>query len=270
MIYVVLFLHTSLELVFHAVVHQTTPMWLIPLLLAIGGQVCIAFDNNIVEGLDLSAASPFQSLREPTWVTNTSDGAALFISDSNGLFVGLSVEADTVVHFKDYACFVARTAEYGKEVYCESGSSDGPIVLKDVWPGGDSINAEPPRLFNFNDTWLIWVAESPDEGEELWGWTGTGAAHLVFGDTRPGTSDANFDSDFVSVDGELLCWAGSTTDLILSEVLCWSGAPGLTGPDHVFDLVPGSSSSQPNSLTVAGPPGNRSLCFGAEIDSAIG
>lgn len=239
---------------------------------AFGALACHqAYATSFVAGVDLRLEAPFSQVRSPTGPANTSDGTAILVADANGILSGLYIDGKTVTVFQDKACFVTSSATFGKEMHCETADSGGPFVIKDIWGGTPgSIRSTDPQVANFNDTWLVWIADSLNEGEEMWAWDGSSDPFLLFGNSRAGTSDADFSSAFVPVDDELLCWGGSTATRSDVELLCWTGARGLYGPEHVFDLAPGTGSSNPEALVVAGPAGNRSLCYGSNLDSQLG
>jgi len=146
---------------------------------------------NLVAGIDLSTSKPFASIRVPSGNVNAS--IPLQLVDANGVLAGMDINDEEIVQYADMVCFVASSHMYGKEVYCQSPTSNGPFVVKDVKPGGDGITGVP-HLFNFNNTWLMWVGTSTEEGREVWGWNGNDEAHLLFGDMKSGPSN----SDFVS------------------------------------------------------------------------
>ena len=74
----------------------------------------------------------------------------------------------------------------------------------------------------------------------------------------------------MQVDSDFVCWSGSSPRVGGNELLCWNGTTGLTSPNFVYDINPGSRDSHAAPLAVMGPVGNRSVCMSAETNRDIG
>jgi len=82
--------------------------------------------------------------------------------------------------------FAASDETYGWELWKTDGTTAGTALVKDINPGGTSINSSQPRGFTLFNGALYFSAYTADHGDELWKTDGTPAGTALVADVEPG------------------------------------------------------------------------------------
>ena len=116
--------------------------------------------------------------------------------------------------------FVARSVEYGHELWKTDGTTAGTVLVRDILQGGDG--SEINYLTNVNGT-LFFIAKDGAHGQELWKSDGTSFGTVVVRDIHPGAEStglgglANFNERlFFQVFNDVLgyrLWTSDGTEL---------------------------------------------------------
>nr|WP_246356881.1 ELWxxDGT repeat protein [Pyxidicoccus fallax] len=85
----------------------------------------------------------------------------------------------------DEACFLGRTAQHGRELWCSDGTEAGTRLVKDILPGsGDGMEFAPP--LGLEEGLVFFRASDGVHGSEPWVSDGTAAGTRMVGDIAPG------------------------------------------------------------------------------------
>jgi ELWxxDGT repeat protein len=96
--------------------------------------------------------------------------------------------------------FTATSADAGYELWRTDGTSDGTILVKDIFPGTNG--SIPGGLIATSDT-LFFVANDGLNGYELWRSDGTNAGTSLVKDTNPGPGNSQI-SKLVNLNGQVV------------------------------------------------------------------
>lgn len=156
--------------------------------------------------------------------------------------------------------FVGYEPSTGRELWKSDGTPEGTVRLSDIWPGpGDSIGSPgAPMLFNVGGT-VLFAANHPATGRELWRWDEVGGVALVK-DAVPGTG-----SSIAAIVDFLLpsyAWAVAGGNLYFASnagldqsggiMELWKSDGTADGTMLVKDIRPGRSGGFPEQLTAVG------------------
>lgn len=91
----------------------------------------------------------------------------------------------TGVSLQDKVIFNGADAANGYELWISDGTAAGSSLLKDIYPG---INSSTPSDFfkSEDDSYVLFLATTPDEGKELWRTDGTPEGTFLLKDFIPG------------------------------------------------------------------------------------
>ncbi len=153
--------------------------------------------------------------------------------------------------FGDKLIFNAQD-ENGNELWISDGTSEGTHILKDIDTLGSSNPKQFTSLGNIIGDNLVFVASTPETGEELWKTDGTQAGTQMIKDIKPGEQAATINSmktlpTLVSEDYIVFVANDGNTGKEL-----WTTNGTESGTLLVKDIRPDNSSSSPKDLTVMG------------------
>ncbi|MFN3242974.1 MAG: ELWxxDGT repeat protein [Planctomycetota bacterium] len=174
------------------------------------------------------------------WRTDgTAAGTALIADISPGPKGSLPAELTQVS--ATTVAFVANDGIAGAELWRTDGIT--AVQLADIFPGA---NGSAPSNLTRHLSRVYFAATSPTNGRELW--VTDGATTQLFADIQPGVGGSD-PRELVS-DGFLDLWFTADDGPNGNEI--WRSV-GLTGPPiRITNLVPGTGSLEPRSLTPTG------------------
>lgn len=179
------------------------------------------------------------------WVTDGTPGGTMMIKDINPTALSGSSPSN-LVRVGNEIFFYADDGTHGKELWKTDGTPAGTVMVKDIHPGSSGSEVAPPgkakNAVAFNGK-LIFVANEPSYGQELWQSDGTPAGTVLLKDVYPGAV-SSFASYFEVINGRLFFYAN---DGIHGYELWGSNGSG-PGTKMVEDINPGASSSSANSF----------------------
>ncbi|NBC32835.1 MAG: hypothetical protein GVY13_09200 [Alphaproteobacteria bacterium] len=189
-------------------------------------------------------------------------GAELYFSD--GTEDGTTFVADiaegssnslpsTFARLGGEAFFSATDESVGREPFVTDGTNE-PVLLRDIFPNGDSNPAREPgappdmpsSLASLGDE-VLFAATDPDRGRELWKSDGTPTGTVRVTDLAPGTVSSR-PEDFAVLGSQAFFRAFNPATG--SELYGSDGTEA--GTSLVTDLIVGPDSGFPEVLTVAG------------------
>lgn len=121
------------------------------------------------------------------------------LKDINPCASNLPSEPKDIVAINEIIYFTASTPTTGREVWRSDGTAAGTILLKDIYPGVETGQAE--GLTSMGGM-LYFSAFDPDHGKELWASNGTSAGTKRVKDIIPGMG-SSIPSELTSVGGTL-------------------------------------------------------------------
>lgn len=186
----------------------------------------------------IAGLSPFVGFGREPWVTDGTEAGTRFLAD---LSTGASDPADFTAH-DGFVYFSADADGVGRELFRTDGTPLGTELVVDVNPGpGDS---DPTDLVSYDGS-LFFVAND----------TGTASPDVWRTDGTPGGSTLVLDPSSVNLPEQLVVFDGA---LFLAGRISGAGTEivrsfGDAATTATFvDLQPGSGSSLPDELVVAG------------------
>lgn len=138
--------------------------------------------------------------------------------------------------------FSATDAAHGYEIWKSDGTAAGTVLLKDIYPGGNSSNADNLTIVNGT---LYFTAADATHGTELYKSDGTSAGTLLVKDIYPGVAGSN-PQGLTNVNGTLYF---SATDAAHGTEL-WKSDGTAAGTVLVQEFDPGAGSGTPGNITV--------------------
>ncbi|MFP2927253.1 ELWxxDGT repeat protein [Pyxidicoccus sp. 3LG] len=184
---------------------------------------------------------------------------------------------------QDALYFIADDGLHGEELWRSDGTAAGTVLVKDIQPGPES--GAPLSVITRVGGQLVFAAKDALHGLELWRTDGTEAGTGLLVDLMPGPANGSSatEGDFVQLlgveDRGLVLFSG--VDAAGGAEL-WQTDGTVAGTFRRIDVVPGPSSSDPNSLArvgdrlffMAGDTANgrepRFAAFPADLGSALG
>ena len=171
-------------------------------------------------------------------------------SDSVGNFL---------VFMNDMIYFVANDGVHGNELWTSDGTTEGTVMVKDIYPGTNYSSSSPSYLTVMNGT-LFFRAYTSANGSELWKSDGTDEGTVMVKDINAGTSSSSPSYlANVNVNGNETLFFSATTSANGSEL--WKSDGTDEGTVMVKDINAGTSSSSPSYLVNVN--GNETLFFQA-------
>jgi ELWxxDGT repeat protein len=154
--------------------------------------------------------------------------------------------------------FVGYESSTGRELWTSDGTPDGTVRLSDIWAGPSSSigTASVPLLFNVGGT-VLFAAENPATGRELWKWDSVGGIAIV-NDVVPGSGSSippfsSLAAGGWTVAGGTLYFASNAGFGSSSGVMeLWKSDGTAAGTVLVKDIQPGSGGGFPEQLTAVG------------------
>jgi ELWxxDGT repeat protein len=193
----------------------------------------------------------------------SSEASGVEFWKSDGTAAGTMVLKDinpgsnsSINHFANYSGYVNGTLFFtaddgtnGLELWKSDGTSEGTVMVKDIYPG--EYGSIPSNLTNFNGT-LFFIASDAAHGAELWKSDGTSAGTMMVKDIRPGYGTPfrpvypfSYSGGLTDINGTLFFYAQGDS----SGYELWKSDGTSTGTVLVKDINPGYDSSHPNGFT---------------------
>ena len=173
------------------------------------------------------------------YITDGTAGGTVLVKD---IFPGTtsSAPSDFTV-LNGFLYFSAITAAEGRELWRTDGTGAGTTLVKDIVPGANSSNTEGNYHLTSSGTYLLFAANTPASGVELWKSDGTGAGTVLLKDINIGNSgaDSSNPQHFYPLSGMFLFTA---TDATQGEEL-WKTDGTSGGTVLVKDINPGTGSA---------------------------
>jgi ELWxxDGT repeat protein len=144
----------------------------------------------------------------------------------------------TGVSLQNKVIFKGADAANGYELWVSDGTSLGTYLLKDINPGANSSN--PESFFKSeDDSYVLFLATTPNEGKELWRTDGTPEGTILLKDSYPGVQNSS-NVDFSFTKGNKVFY-GATDPVYGTEV---NVSDGTVAGTHVLkDIAPGSGAN---------------------------
>ena len=176
------------------------------------------------------------------WKTDGTNVGTLLVKDINVTASGSSSTPNYFYVWDNKLFFTADDGTIGRELYVTLGSGVTTILVKDVFPGISdlldisNISSNQPYFAGTTNA-LIFVANSPIYGQEMWKTDGTSAGTTLLQDlnTNPGSAYAH---DEIAFNGKIYFAAASA---YYGEEL-WSTDLTTGNTSMVIDIYPGASS----------------------------
>ncbi|HQQ00909.1 MAG TPA: hypothetical protein PLY86_20845 [bacterium] len=185
------------------------------------------------------------------FISDGTDGGTRLVKDISpvGMDYAYTYEGDdsgpdllTVVNGILY--FVTDNGTEGLELWRSDGTTEGTVMVKDIWPGDGS---SAPSFLTASSTGILYFAAShPDSGRELWKSDGTSDGTVLVKDIIPGEGSSL--PDFMTAYGNDGLLFFSADDRIAGREL-WITDGSAEGTGLVGDIYPGAGSSDPLYLT---------------------
>lgn len=210
--------------------------------------------------------SAADSRGEELWKSDGTTVGTLFVKDINSTGSGQSSSPQNLYVWNNKLYFTANDGVSGRELWVTEGTGVTTSQVKDIFPGISDIldisNNSTNRPFFAGSTGkLIFTANSPIYGQEMWGTDGTeaGTQILVDANTLPGYAYAH---DEIAFNGKIYFSAASayygqelwSTDLTSGNTQMvkdiWPGASsGLATDYSYFTIFKGKLYFQARTLT---------------------
>ncbi len=158
--------------------------------------------------------------------------------------------------YKDRFYFTAQDDTHGQELWQSDGSSNGTIMLKDIYPGAAQGCYECSRWMAELDGLLYFPAYNNLHGNGLWRTDGTPSGTLFALVSSVGEDSYGFRS-LVTQNGALYFFAGN--DSVGEELFTSDGTQA--GTRMVKDINPGEDSSSSWKVTIIYPDSLNRLYF---------
>jgi uncharacterized repeat protein (TIGR02543 family) len=176
------------------------------------------------------------------WKTDGTNVGTLFVKDINTVGSGTSSNPKNMYVWNGKLYFTADDGVLGRELYSTSGTGVTTQLVKDIFPGISDIldisnNSTNAPYFAGSTNALIFTANSPIYGQEMWYTDGTDAGTQVLQDldTRPGYANTH---DGIAFNGKIYFSAASA---YFGQEL-WSTDLTTGNTKQVIDIYPGASS----------------------------
>jgi ELWxxDGT repeat protein len=176
------------------------------------------------------------------------NGAELYVTDGTAAGTTLvkdinagmaSSDPGSMIVFKNSLYFSAFTATQGREIWKSDGTSAGTAILKDIVPGSGSSNGSDDSFHLFpTSTFILFAAQTPGSGVELWKSDGTTSGTNLLLDIYAGADSSN-PREFYLLNSTVLFFA---TDATHGEEL-WKTDGSAGGTVLLKDINPGAGSS---------------------------
>ena len=152
-------------------------------------------------------------------------------ADDNGL------SSTSFINFQGNLFFAAQDGEHGKELWKSNGTTEGTIMVKDIYPALNNFtrSSNPGNFFVADGVFFFFATDST--GRKIWKSDGTAEGTQPFQDLKAG-------SGFVNANGTIFFSAND--DEHGTELWKTDGSP--EGTIMVYDLIPGSRSASPTIL----------------------
>jgi ELWxxDGT repeat protein len=153
---------------------------------------------------------------------------------------GYSTGMNYLINSNNNLFFRATDGSSGDELWKTDGTSNGTILVKDIYPG--TIGSSPDFLCDVNGT-VFFSAYSSATGTELWKSDGTAVGTVLVKDINSG-STSSIPQFLTNVNGTLFFFAN---DGVSGREL-WRSDGTSVGTVLVKDINPGSTTSEPVGL----------------------
>lgn len=140
--------------------------------------------------------------------------------------------------------FTAHDGWLGRELWKSDGTTNGTVLVKDVWPGA---NSSQPESLTAVGSRLFFTADDGVHGRELWTSDGTSAGTFLLKDFAPGAADGMLGP--LQRVGDQVFFAA---DDGISGLELWKSDGTAAGTVRVKDLFPGPRGSKPTNLQAVG------------------
>ncbi|MFM1926791.1 MAG: hypothetical protein RLZ06_367, partial [Actinomycetota bacterium] len=187
------------------------------------------------------------------WKTDGSTVGTLIVKDINLTSSGASSTPSYLYGWNGKLYFSADDGSIGRELYSTTGTGVTTVLVKDIFPGISDMldvsnNSTNRPFFAGTTSNLIFAANSPIYGQEMWKSDGTTAGTMLLQDlnTNPGSANAH---DGVAFNGKIYFSAASA---YFGQEL-WSTDLTTGNTAMVIDIYPGAASgldSASNTFTI--------------------
>ncbi len=176
------------------------------------------------------------------WKTDGTTVGTLFVKDINTTTSGASSSANNFKVWNGKLFFTADNGVIGRELYVTQGTGVTTTLVKDVFPGISDIldvsnfSTNQPYFAETTNS-LVFTANSPIYGQEMWSTNGTEAGTQLLQDLNalPGSANAH---DAIAFNGKIYFSAASA---YFGQEL-WSTDLTTGNTVQVIDIYPGASS----------------------------
>jgi ELWxxDGT repeat protein len=151
------------------------------------------------------------------------------------------------VVFNDSIIFSANTSEHGQELWKSDGTTEGTVMIKDIYPGDNGsfpYSSSPNYIINTGDIFYF-VANSADNGEELWKSDGTTEGTVMVKDVYPGYESGVYYLLSGGVIGDKFYFPANDN---ISGYELWQTDGTTANTTMVADIYTGSEGSHPSSF----------------------
>lgn len=142
----------------------------------------------------------------------------------------------TGISLQNKVIFKGADAANGYELWVSDGTSLGTYMLKDINPG---LNSSNPESFykSEDDSYVLFLATTPNEGKELWRTDGTPEGTILLKDSYPGVQISSNISFYFTKGNKIFYIA--TDPVYGTEVNISDGT--IAGTHVLKDIAPGAS-----------------------------
>lgn len=214
--------------------------------------------NNVVVGDKLYFLGKGQESEKELWVTDaTSDGTHRVANIKSG--PGGHIQA--FIPFGDKVVYSSSTTNEGVELWMSDGTEDGSKMIKDIYPGSNSSLINFHSTIIANNSFILFQADHPDFGQELWRSDGTETGTYLVKDLLLGSSGSQ-PHLFTSTCGNIYFVAKNTK----GRVNLWETNGTETGTKIVDGFDDESPFFRIWDLVAAG---NKLLFIGHHVDHGV-